>query len=49
MGTLFNAEEAHKIGLVDEIASNEQAAEAAADTQIQEFLNIPSINELTRG
>ena len=42
LGSLFSAEEALSIGLVDKVVPDVATASALAETQIKEFLKIPS-------
>lgn len=43
LGTMFSVEEAHQIGLVDQIEPDLQSATTAAVTRVHDFLKIPSI------
>jgi len=42
LGTLFSVSEAHKIGLIDEVAPDLPAGIKAAENQLQQFLKIPA-------
>ena len=41
LGTLFSSEEALKIGMVDEVASDLASATDSAESKLKEFLQIP--------
>lgn len=43
LGTLFSVEEAHKIGLVDQVAPDLETATKVAEEDLKEFLQVPAM------